>query len=287
MVDVEPGADPAAVVAGIGGVDGADFVVDRTEHATVTGDAVRPIAIAVAAFALVIGLVGVAAAGVLVGRFALDATGDPPASSVRSAGRASRLSGQRWWSPGAIGAAAAVVAVVVATMASGSFPVGPARLAEPDPGLRLDPAVLALGAAVITVLVPLAVLPAAILTARRSASGRPARPVPAGPALASPAAVTGLAFAFGGGGRSQVTPARSALAGSILAVGSVVAAVVFAASLTDLTDTPARWGQTWAVLADGQFGPAPHGGCRRRLRRRPAGDRHRGGLLRPPLGRWC
>jgi MacB-like periplasmic core domain len=56
-----------------------------------------------------------------------------------------------------------------------------------------------------------------------------------------------------GHGRSAV-PVRSALIGITVAVTSVVAAVVFGASLIGLVDVPHRYGQNWAQVVDFGFG---------------------------------
>ena len=61
----------------------------------------------------------------------------------------------------------AVLAVAVAIAASPLMPIGPARLAEPHPGVEVNLAILAAGFAVI------ALLPLAVLV--RPRGGRPAR----------------------------------------------------------------------------------------------------------------
>src|SRR5207248_3479684 len=63
-----------------------------------------------------------------------------------------------------VGAAAVIGAMVAAGVAVASsplMPIGPARLAEPDPGVNADPLVLAAGAAaIVALLVALAAWPA-------------------------------------------------------------------------------------------------------------------------------
>ena len=88
----------------------------------------------------------------------------------------------------------AALAVAIALLASPVAPVGVARDAEPDPGLRVDLPVLVLGGvAVALVFVAVAVRPA-IVAARR----RDLRPSPSAPGAW--AAATGLAPSDGGRG---------------------------------------------------------------------------------------
>ena len=76
-----------------------------------------------------------------------------------------------------------VVAVAIAVAASPLTPLGPARVAEPDPGIEVNFAVLGAGLAVVALL-PLALLAGAAW--RAAASGRPPRRRRAGPAGARP-----------------------------------------------------------------------------------------------------
>ena len=64
----------------------------------------------------------------------------------------------------------AIVAVAVAIAASPLMPIGPARLAEPAPGVEVNLAILGAGFAVIALL-PLAVLLPAAWRAARQAQG--------------------------------------------------------------------------------------------------------------------
>ena len=162
----------------------------------------------------------------------------------------------------------AVRAVVAAIAASPLTPIGPARLAEPHPGLSVNGAVLGIGFAAIVVLL----LARVAVTAWRQASVRgaigsfgPAAPA-AGqdrrPRLAERLAlagapleaVTGVRFALDPGRGRNSVPVRSTLLGLAVAVAAVAGAVTFGANLLRLVDTPALYGQTWDVAWDGQFG---------------------------------
>ena len=157
-----------------------------------------------------------------------------------------------------IAAGAAAAAVVVAVAASPLFPISLARRAEPDLGLHVDWVVLGAGAAVVVV----AVLAAAavrgwrftrdmrlgagsVAEARRDIAARVAarlRLSPGGPA--------GVGMALARGSGAAPVPLRSALFGSIVGLASVVAAMVFAASLGRLAAEPDRYGVPWDLATD-------------------------------------
>jgi hypothetical protein len=126
--------------------------------------------------------------------------------------------------------------------------VGLARTAEPDPGLRLDLPVLALGF-VITLLVLPALVSIPMWRAQRrieSEGGRPSALTHAlGRAGFPVAAVTGARLALESGrGRTSV-PVRTTAAIAVVAVASVAAALTFGASLDHLIATPRLFGQDW------------------------------------------
>jgi hypothetical protein len=138
------------------------------------------------------------------------------------------------------------------------MPIGAARLAEPQPGIDLDPTVLGAGFAAV-VLLPLVMLTAPAIRAVRQArgtagaAGQPAaRPAPrpswlAG-ALTRAGTVTGgvgARMAFEPGHGRTAVPVRSALAGTAIAVAAVVAAAVFGTSLVGLVSSPRQYGQNW------------------------------------------
>jgi hypothetical protein len=156
---------------------------------------------------------------------------------------------------GALGAVAIAIAVSPLT------PIGPARLAEPDPGVSVNAGVLAAGAAAIVVLLAARVA----VTAWRQAGARPAadvdEPLRHRPRLverlsfagAPLAAVTGIRFALDPGtGRASV-PVRSAMLGLAIAVAAVAGAGTFGANLLRLVSTPGLYGQGWDIAFDGQF----------------------------------
>ena len=166
--------------------------------------------------------------------------------------------------------AGAVIAVGIAIAASPLMPIGAARLAEPQPGVDLDPLVLGIGFAAV-VLLPLVVLAAPAIRAVRQARGaadaagppaaRPrARPSRLAGALTRAGTVTGgigIRMAFEPGHGRTAVPVRSALAGTAIAVAAVVAAAVFGTSLVGLVSSPRQYGQNWDQQLNLASRPSP------------------------------
>ena len=163
--------------------------------------------------------------------------------------------------------AGGVIAVAVAIAASPLMPIGPARLAEPHPGVEVNLAILAPGFAAIALL-PLALLAGAAWRAARAAGGPLGVAEPPqtghrsrlGGTLTRAGSVTGgvgVAMAFEPGRGRTAVPVRSALAGSVIAVAALAAAAVFGASLVALVSTPHDYGQNWDAQLDLQFGGVP------------------------------
>lgn len=132
-----------------------------------------------------------------------------------------------------------LVAVAAAVAASPLAPVGVARRAEPHPGLGLHWALLPAGLGLVVV-----VAAVAAVAGWRSGSSSLAE-VGRHPSTASrwwpgmgPTAFVGSQLAVGTRRARSWGPAVGVAAG----IGGVVAAIVFASSLSRLVDTPARWG---------------------------------------------
>ncbi len=150
--------------------------------------------------------------------------------------------------PGALAAGVgAALAGLGSVLASPLFPIGLARRAEADDGVRVDPSVAVGGALVLTALMGAVVLFRAV---RRPGAGDDRRPRLASvlsaqaPGGAVPLIGTRLALDPGRGRRA--VPVRSAILGAAVGVLGVAGVAVVTASLDALVDEPARWGWTWS-----------------------------------------
>lgn len=144
--------------------------------------------------------------------------------------------------------------VIIAFALSPLTPVGEARLAEPSTGLAFDPLVLLLGALATVVVVLLLGIWPAVRASRVRAGGdravdahRSSIVANVAAAGAPPSAVIGVRHALERGRGTASVPVGTALFGSALAVMALCATVVFAASLTHLTATPALYGSDYQL----------------------------------------
>lgn len=225
-------------------------------------DTVQVLVVALLLCAAGAGLAGMAAIGQAFARNFFHTGYDQPTLTGMGMGRRQRTVALAATAiPVAVGGA--VVAVVVAVVASPLMPLGVARQAEPDPGLSIDGAVLGLGFGTVVVIVALLALlaawpasAAATLAHRPEPSGR-ARPSVLPQLLAalhlSLPATTGVRMALEPGHGRTAVPVRSVLAGIVAAVVGLVAVLLFAASLTALTASPGRYGFPWDAIVS-QFG---------------------------------
>jgi ABC-type antimicrobial peptide transport system permease subunit len=245
---------------------GQILTISQATQAAATQQAIRPQAIALAAFAALAGLIALAVLGQLLSRqLALDSADFPVLRAIGATrGSLVALSLARL---AIVTLAGGVIAVAVAIAASPLMPIGPARLAEPHPGVEVNLAILAPGFAAIALL-PLALLAGAAWRAARAAGGplgvaepaQPGRRSRIGGTLTRAGSVTGgvgVAMAFEPGHGRTAVPVRSALAGSVIAVAALAAAAVFGASLVALVSTPHDYGQNWDAQLDLQFGGVP------------------------------
>jgi hypothetical protein len=255
----------ATALAGRYRVGGVQVVNLATDQAA-TERAIRPEAVALAIFAALVGLIGLALMAQLLSRQI--ALGSAEFPILRGLGMSrSRLVMLSLAGVAIVTAAGAVLAVGIAVAASPLMPIGPARLAEPSPGVEINLAILGAGFTAIAVLPLLVVVPAAVRAAAR-AQGALGLAEPGAPAHASrlgqllgragsaPGSV-GLRMAFEPGHGRTAVPVRSALVGTTVAVAAVVAAMVFGASFLGLVGTPHLYGQNWAQQLDLQVGSIP------------------------------
>ena len=243
--------------------DGQLFVADESVQAATAERAIRPQAVALFIFALVLAVTALLMLGQAASRLVLASSGDNPVLAALGLTRWQLLAASLLQVLAAA-AAGAFLACVVAVAASPLMPIGPARLAELHPGVSADATVLATGFAAIVVLL----VARATWTAWRESSARlrSAARAPTAPGYGSRAArwlagsgapvtaVTGVRMALEPGRGRSSAPAHSALIGTALAVAAFMASVTFGANLVHLERTPRLYGKTWDVAMDLQFG---------------------------------
>jgi hypothetical protein len=181
-VRLRPGADvasfrrAAAALARRDLTAGGLSVVSLAGQVAATQQAIRPEAVALAAFAALAGLIGLAVLAQLLARQLVLDSGSFPTLRALGMTRAS-LATLSLARIGAVTVPGACLAAAIAIAASPLMPIGPARLAEPSPGTAVNLALLGTGLAVFA-LVPLALMiPVAWRAARaRGPRGRPLPP---------------------------------------------------------------------------------------------------------------
>jgi hypothetical protein len=242
---------------------GEIFLADESVQAATVERAIRPEAISLAVFALVLGVTMFLIVGQAAARQLVAAAADHPALAALGMTRA-QLMAAGLVEVGVAGAAGAAAAVAVAVAASPLAPIGMARLAEPDSGVSVAGKVLTAGAvAIVVLLVAWAAWPAWRLASARAAGPGGARGRPGGhsrlmtglaQAGAPVTATAGARFALDARAGRAAVPVRGALLGTTMSVLAVTAAFTFGASLLQLVHAPGRYGQAWDAAIDLQFG---------------------------------
>ena len=256
----------AGVTSFLGGVYSIKpeaYVLDMRKEATFVSRTTHLSAIVLRLMALLAAIAGAIVLGqFLVRRTSLGAIDTPV---LRAVGMTRR---QIVWAAALpavfVAGIGSAIAVAGAIAGSALFPTGVARIAEPDLGIRIDPAALALGVAVIVVITLLStVIPARSLA--RAASGPEGaveyRARARGSAVASWIARLPLPVAAGAGARLALepghgrtaTPVRSTVVGLSLAVAAMVAAFGFSASMSHFAATPSLAGLDFTFGAGQPF----------------------------------
>src|ERR1700683_4179430 len=229
------------------------YVSNQATAAAAVAASIRPQAVGWWVLAVLAALVGLAVVGQALGRQSVVESEAYP--SLVALGLPRRdlvvLGTARNMMVALVGAAGAVI---VAFWLSPLTPVGEARLAEPSTGLAFDSLVLLLGAlATVVVVLLLGIWPAVRASRVRVGDDRivdthRSSVVANGAATgAPPSAVIGVRHALERGRGTASVPVGTALFGSALAVMALCATVVFAASLTHLTATPALYGSDYEL----------------------------------------
>jgi ABC-type lipoprotein release transport system permease subunit len=250
LVDGE--ADMAAFRAGVERIvpveEGA-IIETKVETTAEIEDATSVQAVALVAFAIVVGLAGFVAVGQALARQIGRSSADQP--GLRALGLPRRERSVSLLLPAVVVAlAGAVLAVVFAVLASPMMPTGFARRVDPDPGLHADWLVLGLG----FVAVALVVSARAAFTAWRTAGRLQDAPAGAGGARivgrvarlgAPPPVVAGVRMALEPGRGRTAVPVRPAIAGAVAGVAGLIAALTFGAGLGWVVTEPEAYGWRW------------------------------------------
>ena len=237
---------------------GQVFVADERGQAATIQRSIRPQALALALFAAVLALTALLVLGQLAVRLLQASAADNPALAGLGMTRG-QLAAAAVTEVAITAAAGALLAVAVAVAASPLMPIGPARVAEPHPGVSADLPVLAAGwvitllALVVRVSWPAWRLASARLAGVRMAGGRSRSADWLARSGAPVSLVTGVRLALDPGhGRTKV-PVRSAMLGLALSAAAVSASITFGANLLHLVQTPSLYGKNWDAAVDLQF----------------------------------
>jgi len=228
------------------------YVSNQANAAAAVAASIHPQAVGWWVLAVLAALVGLAVIGQALGRQSIVESEEYP--SLVALGLPRRqlvmLGTARNLTVALVGAAGAVI---VAFALSPLTPVGEARLAEPSTGLAFDPLVLLLGGLTTVVVVLLLGIWPAVRASRVRVDDRALEVHPSSLVAkvvatgAPPSAVIGVRHALERGRGTASVPVGTALFGSALAVMALCATVVFAASLTHLTTTPALYGSDYQI----------------------------------------
>ncbi len=255
---------------------GGVFVANLSDQAAQIERAIRPEAIALGLFALVVALTALVIIAQAVLRQLRASRMD--LATLRALG----LTRKQLWSISLLQVAAValvggVIAVTLGVLASPIMPLGAARVAEPSPGIDVDVAVLGLGfIAVVVLLVAAVAWPSWRLSADTQTTRDRRAPAPRTRGMAwlsvSAAPVTaslGIREALDPDAARGSVPVRSALVGTILSIVMVVGTLTFGTNLVHLVTTPQLYGQTWQAAIDTQFQTIPTSFIRASVNHRP------------------
>ena len=214
--------------------------------------AIKPEAIALAAFGIFAALAVLFVAGQAASRAVRSRTQELDVLRALGAGPLSVL-GDALLGTWLAVAAGALLAGVVGVLLSPVAPLGAVRQIDPSPGFSADWPVLAGGLAVLALTVGGTATAVAVLAMRRGNAARSAGHMAETSSVVGsgvhlglpPAPVVGLRFAMERGRGRDAVPVGSVLLGAVLAVGVVVTTLTFGSSLRTLVSQPALYGWNW------------------------------------------
>jgi hypothetical protein len=240
---------------------GQIYTADEGTQAATVERAIRPEAVALAFFALVLAVTALLIVGQAAVRLLITGSSDNPTLAALGMTRG-QLAAAGLAEVGIAAIAGGLAAVGVAVAASPLMPIGAARVAEPAPGISADWVVLPTGAAAIMVLLLARVAWPAWRLGSAGASGASESAATGRRSLAAQwlagagapvTATAGVRLALEPGRGGSAVPLRSALAGTALSVLAVATAFTFGANLLHLVHTPRLYGQGWDAAIDLQF----------------------------------
>jgi hypothetical protein len=253
------------------------FVVDEHEQAAKVEDAIRPQTVALVLFALLVALASLFIVGQVFIRQVFVASGDH--STLRALGVSRvQLTAVGLAEVGAAVVVGAAFAGASAALLSPVMPVGPARVAEPQPGWAVNWSILGFGVVAIVVVFVLLVAVPIWRRAGESARSLGSSPRTERPSMilewlhraGAPASVAvGARLALEPGRGRTAVPVRSTLAVTTVAVAAVAAAFTFGTNLVRLVDTPSIYGQNWQLSVDVGFDQIPRRAAETFLRDQP------------------
>jgi hypothetical protein len=255
------------------------FVVDEHQQAGKVEHAIHPEPVALALFALLVALTALLIIGQILVRQLFVASADHPTLRTLGLTRA-QLGVVGLAEVGVTVIIGAALAAVVAIVLSPTMPIGPARVAEPHPGVAFNGAILGVGTLVIVLVFVLRVAPSVWRLAGQrtgpegtvSAGGveQPSRILDFLTRTGAPVSATvGLRLALEPGRGRTAVPIRSALAGTVVAVAAVAAAFTFGTNMVRMVNTPRLYGQAWQASIDADFGQILQGDAETFLRQQP------------------
>ena len=230
---------------------------DRAEVEDAVRQVTRPTVTALAVFGIVSGLAMLVVAALAIARILR--RNDAAQRTLRALGATRGQRAVIGAGPPLIAALVGIIAAVpIALAASVVGPAGSVRLVDPSPGVALPPVVVVPTVALVGIVLVLIAAALGWSAAMRAStvSDRPERRSWFTSALArrsSPAATEGIRAALT---RRRSDGGAAVLAGCVVALAAVVAAVVFATNLTALVSEPTRYGWPWSVafITNGGYG---------------------------------
>ena len=203
----------------------------------------RPQVAALAMLTLVLALAAAVVGGQAVARRAdLDSGDDDTLRAIGlTSGDLRRIAALQW---AVVGVVAALIAVAVTIALSPLSPSGLARVAEPSPGARADVPALAVGFVVTAGAVFVGGMGQRALRSRRR--NRVRTPIFARLPL-HPLIGIGMRRAFDPGDGTRRVPVWSTVAGAMVGIAAVTAALTVGTTLARQLDDPARYGVRWEI----------------------------------------